>query len=298
MSRVLSGPDEPIESQRQAMDRLGKLPRPRTATSEDITLGGVRCMRLTPTTSVNERHVLYFHGGGYTLGSPESHAGWVQSLAVQANAVTDLVDYRLAPEDPYPAAIDDCVAAYRSLIEQVDPSQVVLAGDSAGGNATLATLVRLRDAGDPLPAAAVVFSPWTDLTSSGESMVSRADVDPMIDPAWINNIAVMYHGATPADDPGVSPLFADLSGLPPMLVQVGDDEVLLDDSTRLVDAIRAAGGQVELDVAPGMWHVYQALASFMPEAKKAIKDAAEFMANHTSRTHINLSTPTPTSALR
>ena len=251
------------------------LRRPRKSSS------GECCLRLTPTRSINERHLVYLHGGAYVLGSPETHAAWVRWWAVRANAVVTLVDYRLAPEHPYPAAIEDCTSVMEALYKTVAPGDITIAGDSAGGGATLATLCRLRDSGYPVPAGAVLFSPWTDLTASGESMNTRRDIDPMIDPDWIAPFADHYRGTTPADHPEVSPLFADLRGLPPTLIQVGDHEVLLDDSTRLADALRAAGVTVELDIAAEMWHVYQGFFAMMPEARKALLRAAEFMGKAT-----------------
>jgi acetyl esterase/lipase len=183
----------------------------------------------------------------------------------------------LAPEHPFPAAIKDCVTAYRALVSSVDPDSVVVAGDSAGGGASLSTVIELRDANDPLPACLYLLSPWTDLTGSGESISDKAAIDPMIDPQGIEQMATWYRGDYEPTHPGVSPLFADLTGLPPMLVQLGSDEVLLSDSTRLVDRAKAAGVEVELDVADGMWHVYQALAPVLPEARTALHRAATFI---------------------
>ncbi len=282
LGRFIPGPEVPLEQQRASLERLGKLPLPRSAKAEEIQLGGVRCLRLTPTRSLSERHLLYFHGGGYVIGSPEASAGWIQWLAVRANATATLVDYRLAPEHPYPAAIDDCVAALTELQASVDPGNIIVAGDSAGGGAALATLGRMKMNGGPMPAGLLLFSPWTDLIASGDSVTTRASVDPMIDPAWLSTFADYYRGDTPANHEGVSPLFADHSGFPKTLVQVGDDEVLLDDSTRLVERMRSAGVDAEIDIAPDLWHVYQALAPLMPESRAALSKAAEFMQRCTS----------------
>lgn len=281
VGKILGSPDAPIDEQRAAMASLAKLPPSRSVSSEELQLAGVRCLRLTPTRSVTERHLVYLHGGAYALGSPESHAAWVRWWAVRANAAVTLVDYRLAPEHPYPAAIDDCTSVVQAMYETVAPGTLTIAGDSAGGGAALATLCRLRDNGYPMPAGAVLFSPWTDLTASGESLTTRREVDPMIDPDWIQPFADHYRGATPADHPEVSPLFADLSGLPPTLIQVGDHEVLLNDSTRLAEKLTAARVVVELDIAAEMWHVYQAFYSMMPEARNALTRAAEFLGRAT-----------------
>jgi len=266
-----------IEQQRANMDQIDRLPRPRRVEYVETAIGGVGAIVATPTQEPPDRHVLYIHGGGYSIGSPRSHVALGARLAKRAAAAVTVIDYRLAPEHPYPAAIDDCVAAYRALVATVDPALVTIAGDSAGGGATLATLCALRDAGDPLPGCAYLLSPWTDLTASGDSVRSKADIDPMIRADHISPMAAMYAGDTPLDHPGVSPLFADLGGLPPMLIQTGVDEVLLSDSTRLADRARAAGVEVVLDLADDLWHVYPIFAGYVPEATEALIRAAVFI---------------------
>ncbi|HYN33883.1 MAG TPA: alpha/beta hydrolase [Ilumatobacteraceae bacterium] len=266
------------------MDQIDRLPRPRHVDYIDTLIGGIPAIVATPTAVAPVRHLLYIHGGAYVVGSPKSHIAMVANLAKRASATATVIEYRLAPEHVYPAAIDDCVAAYRALINDVDPATVTIAGDSAGGGATLSTLVALRDAGDPLPAAAYLLSPWTDLTGSGESVITRAAADPMIDGAKIAKAGRVYAGDVALDDPGVSPLFADLAGLPPMLIQTGMDEVLLSDSTRLADRAREAGVEVTLDLAEGMWHVYPSFARMMPEATNALVRAAVFMRSRTPAT--------------
>jgi monoterpene epsilon-lactone hydrolase len=273
--------DGSLEEQRAGMDRAAKLPRPRKMRYDDATVGGVRAIVATPTGVDATRHILYLHGGGYGLGSPESHVSMVARLAKRVGAVATLVDYRLAPEHVYPAAIDDCVLAYRALASRVDPSMITIAGDSAGGGAALAMLSALRDAGDSLPACAYLLSPWTDLTASGESVTTRANVDPMITSSSLESFARRYAGETPLDDPGVSPLFTDLSGFPPLLIQTGMDEILLSDSTRLAERAAAAGVYFELDLADGMWHVYPMFAGLMREANEALIHASRFIRAHT-----------------
>ncbi|MGB0113951.1 MAG: alpha/beta hydrolase fold domain-containing protein [Ilumatobacteraceae bacterium] len=277
VAKTASGPEMTTAASRKRMDQLDRLPRPRKVDYVDTTVGGIPAIVATPTAVEPVRHILYIHGGAYVTGSPKSHIAMVANLAKRASATATVIDYRLAPEHVHPAAIDDCVAAYRALVADIDPALVTIAGDSAGGGAALATACALRDAGDPLPGALYLMSPWTDLTGSGESVTTRQEFDPMLDGSRLVDAGLLYAGDTPLDDPGVSPLFADLAGLPPMLVQTGMDEILLSDSTRLADAARDAGVDVTLDLADGMWHVYQAFARFMPEADDALIRAAVFI---------------------
>lgn len=292
LGMVLVGPDKTLAEQRAAMDRIDALPRPRRMTYADIEVGGVPAIRATPTEGYSDRHILYLHGGGYVLGSPKSHIAMAARLARRCLATVTTIDYRLAPEHPYPAAIDDSVAAYRAITEEVPASSITIAGDSAGGGACLATLGVLRDAGEPLPACAYLISPWTDLTASGETIVSKAAIDPMIEPSFIDSVAAQYAGEMPLDHPGLSPHFADLDSFPPLLIQAGSDEVLLSDSARLAANARAAGVQVEIEIADQMWHVYQAFARLMPEADRALDRAAIFITAHTMATSLPTNIPT------
>ena len=288
LGTFIAAPDTPLDDQRAAIERADRLPRPRGIAYGDTQVGGIPAIVATPKKLDAERHILYLHGGGYVIGSPKSHIAMAARLALMARASVTVPDYRLAPEHPYPAAIDDCVAVYRELLGEWDPSLITIAGDSAGGGATLAALCALRDAADPMPGAAYLLSPWTDLTASGSSVTTHAELDPMLRPESLGAFADQYVGEGVHADPGTSPLFADLSGLPPMLVQVGSDEILLSDSTRLAERARAAGVMVDLDIAPGMWHVYQAFAGMMPEATTALTEAAAF---------IRAKTPLPLPAL-
>lgn len=275
------GGDLPIEARRARMDKLDSMPRPRKVDYVDTDVGGIPAIVATPTEVTPDRHILYIHGGAYVLGSPKSHIAMCARLAKRAAATVTVIDYRLAPEHVHPAAIDDCVAAYRAIIDDVHPSLVTIAGDSAGGGATLATLGALKAAADPMPGAAYVLSPWTDLTASGESVVTRAPFDPMFDGNGLHDAAMAYAGDTPLDDPGVSPLFADPTGYPPTLIQTGMDEILLSDSTRLAERYEAAGVEVRLDLRDDLWHVYPMLAGYMPEATDALVRAAVFIRTHT-----------------
>lgn len=228
--------------------------------------------------------VLYLHGGGYVAGSIDSHRNLIGHLAEAMGCRIFAADYRLAPEHPFPAPVDDAVAAYRGLVaastdggEGLDPSRIVISGDSAGGGLTVATLCALRDARDRLPAAAVPISALIDLEATGESMVSRAAADPIVSPESVPIMAELYLGeGGDVTDPLASPIHADMSGLPPLLIQVGDAEVLLDDSTRLAAMVEAAGGSAKLEVWPDMVHVWHGSAGFVPEADQAIEHIAAF----------------------
>jgi acetyl esterase/lipase len=234
---------------------------------------------LTPARAT----VLYLHGGGYYFCSPRSHRAITFRLAAQAQASVLSPDYRLAPEHRFPAALDDSIAAYRRLLDAgVSAQSVVIAGDSAGGGLALASLLALRDAGDPLPAAAVMFSPWTDLTCSGASMRRNEGRDPMYHAAVFPRVAAQYLGGADARNPYASPVFGDFDGLPALLIQVGDTELLLDDSTRVAERARAAGVSVELEVWRHVPHIFQIWAPFMPEANRALARAAAFIAAATS----------------
>nr|AFB82690.1 lipolytic enzyme [uncultured bacterium] len=235
----------------------------------------------TPPGVAGDITVYWLHGGGYSIGSVATHARMVTQIAAAAGARAFAIDYRLAPENPFPAGLDDAVAGYRWLLEEgVDQARLVIGGDSAGGGLTLATLQRLREAGDPLPAAAVLLSPWTDLEGVGESIKTRRDADPMIDPTGMPEMARSYHRDEDVRNPLVSPLYADFTGLPPMLIQVGDAEVLLDDSTRVYERAEAAGVDVTLEVNDEMIHVFQIFAPLLPEAVAAIERIGEFAKSH------------------
>jgi monoterpene epsilon-lactone hydrolase len=281
IERLEIGDDVPIEDRRAAMDKLDLLPRPRRVDYVDTAVGGIPAIVATPTDVVPDRHILYIHGGAYVVGSPKSHIAMCARLARRAAATITVIDYRLAPEHLYPAAIDDCVAAYQAIIADVDPALVTIAGDSAGGGATLATLGVLQRTGVAMPGAAYVLSPWTDLTASGDSIVTRAPYDPMFDGEGLIEAARTYAGDTPLDDPGVSPLFADPTGYPPTLIQTGMDEILLSDSIRLAERYESAGVEVRLDLRDDLWHVYQMLAGYMPEANDALVRAAVFIREKT-----------------
>jgi len=233
---------------------------------------------LLATGSGGAPTILYLHGGGYYFCSPRSHRSLVFGLATRASASAFSLDYRLAPEHRFPAALEDAIAAYRHLSATgTPPESIVIAGDSAGGGLALATLVALRDAGDPPPAGGLLFSPWTDLAASGATIRTNDGADPMFSGSAIGRAAQVYLGNTAANHPYASPVYADLQGLPPLFIQAGSTEVLLDDSRRVAENARAAGVAVELQVWPNMPHVWQIFAPFIPEARRALDGAAGFV---------------------
>jgi acetyl esterase/lipase len=225
----------------------------------------------------SDRVLLYLHGGAYCLGSVHTHRELMGRMAQATGCRVLALDYRLAPEHPFPAGLEDLLAAYGWLLAQgIDPAQIFLAGDSAGGGLTVAGLLALRDAGMPLPGGGICLSPWVDLTLSGASIQERAKADPILDPASLARYAAAYAGETPLTAPLLSPLYAALHGLPPLLIQVGADEILLDDALGLARKAREAGVDVTLQVWPGLFHVFQTVA-FLPETRQALEGAARFV---------------------
>jgi acetyl esterase/lipase len=267
-----------LEEHREFSGQGAKKPRlPKGTTAMPVTAGGVPAEWITPSTVTSDTVILYLHGGGWILGWYNSHRWMVAHICEAASCKALAVDYRLAPEYPFPAALDDCVAAYRWLVESgASPSQIVIVGDSAGGNLALATLMVLRDAGDALPAAAVCLSPMTDLVGTGDSF-TRQRRDALLGAEGALAMARAYHAENDPRLPLISPHYGDFAGLPPLLIQVGADEILLDDSLRLAEKATAAGVSVEMVVWPGMWHVWQTLVPYLPEAKEAVDGIGEFV---------------------
>ncbi|HEY0301790.1 MAG TPA: alpha/beta hydrolase [Rhizomicrobium sp.] len=271
--------DETWQAQRASLDSLTELaPLPADASYTATTVAGRPAAWILADGADAERTLLYLHGGGYCVGSLKSHRGLATDLSRAAGARVLLLDYRLGPEHPFPAAVDDAVAAYRFLLEQgIAPQRIAIGGDSAGGGLTAATLLALRDAGLPRPAAGVLLSPWLDLSLSGASMDGRADLDPMVQRVPLQRMADAYLAGADARAPLASPLFADLHGLPPLLVHVGTAETLLDDSTRFADAARAADVPLTLEVWDDMVHVFHAFAFLLPEARLANEKIGAFL---------------------
>jgi acetyl esterase/lipase len=246
-----------------------------------VSAGGVDAEWIVPADAPRDMAILYFHGGGFRIGSVASHRELIAQIANASGYRVLAINYRLSPEHRFPAALDDSLTGYRYLLDQgLKPENIAFAGDSAGGNLVLATMLTLRARGEPLPAAGFLMSPWTDLAATGASYESRAKADPIHQRAMILALARNYLGEEgDPTDPLASPLYADLAGLPPLLIQAGDRETVLDDSTILAAAARAAGVDVKLEVWDHMIHVFQMFPE-IPQAREAIASAAKFLREH------------------
>ncbi|MCC8979213.1 alpha/beta hydrolase [Bradyrhizobium acaciae] len=246
-----------------------------------VSADGIDGEWLVPADAPSDKAILYFHGGGFRIGSVVSHRDLAARIADASGCRVLSINYRLAPEHRFPAALDDALTAYRYLREQgLRPADIAFTGDSAGGNLVLAAMLAVRDRGLSLPAAGALMSPWTDLTASGASYESRAEADPIHQRAMILALARNYLGKDgDVRDPLASPLYADLAGLPPLLVQVGDRETVRDDSTELAAKAKAAGVDAELQVWDGMIHVFQMFPE-IPQAREAIASLAAFLRNY------------------
>jgi monoterpene epsilon-lactone hydrolase len=271
----------PIERQRRRLEAVSRATLvPRGVAFAPARLGGV------PGEWVEARGaapgattVLYLHGGAYCVGSPATHRALTGHLALRCGARVFVADYRLAPEHPFPAAVEDGAAAYVGLLESgCRPGRVVIAGDSAGGGLAMATALRLRDLGRPLPASLVAFSPWVDLEA--RSPCQEPSGETMISPEWLDDCARLYLAGRAAAEPLASPVHANLAGLPPTLVQAGSDEVLLGDSERLHARLRSAGVDATLAIYPRRWHVFQAHAGLMSDSDRALDQVAAFIEAH------------------
>ena len=244
-------------------------------------LGGVPALHVATPQSRPDRHILFLHGGGYVTGSPDLYVHLLWRIAAAAAARVAAVQYRLAPEHPFPAALDDALASWRGLLATgADPRRAVFMGDSAGGGLALALALRARDAGENLPAAIVAMSPWTDLAVTGESVRRNARADPMLNADDVPHLASRYLAGADPRHPYASPLYGDPAGLPPTLIQVGGDEILLDDSVRMAARLREAGVEAQLEIWPRMPHVFQSFSSILPEARRAIGRIGAFVRQH------------------
>ena len=282
MKALVGRPISTPQEMRAVFEDMAVAPEP-DVRCEKVDAGGIDAEWITAPGASNDRYVLYLHGGGYVIGSIKTHRDLMGRVSRAAKAKVLGLNYRLAPEHPFPAAVDDAVAGYRFLLAQgAKPSRIAIAGDSAGGGLAAAALVAIRDAKLPNPGAGVLLSPWVDMEAIGESMTTRIDKDPAIRKEGLVQMAQAYLQGKDPRTPLAAPLYANLQGLPPLLIQVGDAEVLLDDSTRLSDHARAAGVQTKLEVWPEMIHVWHLFASFLPEGQQAIDGLGKFIVEHTN----------------
>jgi monoterpene epsilon-lactone hydrolase len=272
------GPTLSIEEQRQQFEAMSTMvPVDPRVSVERGEIAGRPAEWLTPPNPA-PGVFLYLHGGAYYMGSAATHRELAGRLALATGLKLLVPEYRLAPEHPFPAALEDAVAAYQALLQKgFLPTEVVVGGDSAGGGLTAATLVALRDRGVALPAGGVLLSPWTDLAGTGPSMETRAPFDPMLDPEGIRAGAKPYVNGYDPKTPLISPLYADLHGLPPLLIFVGEDECLLDDAARLAKRAHDAGVEVQYRAWEGMWHVFPMAAAQVPEGREAIEDIGRWV---------------------
>ncbi|WP_055586720.1 alpha/beta hydrolase [Peterkaempfera griseoplana] len=252
---------------------------PDTIRTTQTTLGDRPALHVVPDSGSRAGTILYFHGGGFVFGSPETALSLTGHLVAKTGFESYSLDYRLAPEHPFPAAIEDTLSAYRGLLDSgMDSSAIAFAGDSAGGGLAVTTCLAARDAGLPLPAAIVAFSPGLDATRTGESMDTKEGIDPIFTRAAVEHTGAMYLAEADPRQPLLSPaVLADLTGFPPLLIQVGTNEILLDDSTRLAARARAVGVDVILDITADVPHVFQSFAGILDEADEALDRAALFL---------------------
>jgi acetyl esterase/lipase len=255
------------------------VPRPPAAVRTlAVDAGGVRADRVAAPGARPDRHLFYLHGGAFCAGSARLYRDLTWRLGRAAEATVLVPDYRLAPEYPFPAALDDALAAYEWLLaDGADPRCIAIAGDSAGGGLVFSLLLRLRDGGRPLPAAAAALSPWTDLALTGASLRDNATADPLLDTRQLPRVTRWYLAGADPRQSAASPLYGDCRSLPPVLIQVGSDEILRDDAVRMAERLRADGVETALEIWPRMPHVWQLFAAILPEARRAIARVGEFL---------------------
>lgn len=271
----------PLHLHRKGMEKFGKMPKvPKGVSFETVDCNGVPSEWAIPNNIKTKGVVFYLHGGAYAMGSIATHRSLIANIALASKTKCLAIDYRLAPENPFPCAIDDSVNAYNWLLKQgIDPKKIVFAGDSAGGGLAVATMIRLKEENIPLPGAAVCLSPWLDLEGTGAQAEMLMKKDPMIDVAAMRVFARHYVTEEQLKHPLASPLHADLKGLPPMYIQVSLAEVLLDDTLRFEKKAKAAGVTVEVEIWKNTVHVWQIFGSMLPEAMKAIKKIGIYIEN-------------------
>lgn len=250
---------------------------PPNCTVESAQIEGMYCEWISNKQTVKNKVILYLHGGAYGYCSADTHRTLAARIMIESGVKVLLPEYRLAPEHPFPAAPEDTLVIYHWLLDQgYEPSNIIFAGDSAGGGLSVASTLLLRDRNEPLPAAVICLSPWADLTSSGPSYSKNREKDPYLNPELVKVAAQAYAGSESLDHNLISPVFADFSGFPPLYIQVGSIEILLSDAEKLAQQAKLAGVNVTLTVWKGMWHVFQ-MSQSIPEAKQAVKEISEFV---------------------
>jgi len=268
-----------IEESRANLKALAdKRPLPDGTSLEPELASGVPCEWVSALGAAPDKVIIFLHGGGYTIGTGKACRSLVSMISAASGCRGLVPEFRQAPEHPFPAAVDDVTAVYRWLLEQGFPSRgIVMAGESAGGGLALAALVALRNEGDAPPSCGVLLSPWTDLACSGDSMTTKVDTDPMNDLATAKRFASLYADQTDLHHPLISPLYAQFGGLPPLLIQIGTDEMFLDDALRVAEKAKTAGVEVTLERYEGMWHAWHHFAPQMPEARQAIEQIGRYI---------------------
>lgn len=281
ISSYLLNENVALDVSRKRFERVNALSRlPSGVMIFQAEYNGVPVEIVDPEYQSHARTVLYCHGGGFCIGSPKTHRELTAWLAKTLRARIVVPDYRLAPEHPYPAAPDDVMSVYQGLLASgVSSNNIVIIGDSAGGNLAMVTLRRLKALGERLPAGAVLYSPWVDLRCMTESYVTKQSADPMLSGPWLRKMREFYCQGEALNNPDISPVLSDFSGMPPILIHVGSEEVLLNDSLLLARHLKEQGGGVQLKVWEKLWHVFQAQVEFFQPARQSVHETSDFLAS-------------------
>jgi monoterpene epsilon-lactone hydrolase len=268
----------PIESQRHDWENAAaQTPLLPNTTIKQIMVGGIACEWVRCGAVEAGKVLLFLHGGGFNSGSPRTHRDLAARLSQAAGIPVLLPDYRLAPEHPFPAGVQDVIQVYRALRERLQPQHIFIGGDSAGGGLAMSVLLMLRDHGEVMPDAVVLMSAMADMALTGDSLFTRADFDPLTTEIGLRKAIELYMGDNDLKNPIASPVYADLHDLPPMLIHVGDHELLLSDSTRLAENAQLANVETQLKIWPEMWHVFHAWAADLPEAREAVAQIGDYI---------------------
>lgn len=267
-----------IDEQREMMESLTKFVKiPQNINIEKFDIDGVKIEKITHVDADNENIIMHLHGGGYTTCSINTHRLLASAISKASKSQVVLPSYRLAPEYPFPAALDDSLKVYRGLLSQgIKPSNIIISGDSAGGGLAVATVMFLRDNGEQLPIGVICISPWVDLMCTGNSHLTNVKADPTVNIKNLKESALLYAGGEDIQNPLLSPIYGDYQSFPPMLIQVGSEEILLDDSITLAEKARTANVEVNLKVWKGMWHVWHIIGDIIPESRMAIEEIGAF----------------------